>query len=736
MPENHYRTCPLCEATCGLEVTHANGAVIRIRGDRDDVFSKGFICPKGSTLGKLHDDPDRVRRPTVGRGSDARDVSWDDAFAEIEARLRPIVDEHGTNAVAIYLGNPNVHGPAGLLHATALAKALRTHNVYSASTVDQMPKHVSAGLMFGHPDTIPVPDIDRTDYLLMLGANPFASNGSLATAPDFPGRLDAIRARGGKVVVVDPRRTRTAEAADEHIAIRPGTDAMWLAAIARTIVSEGLADPGPLGAFTKGLDRLPVVLEPFSPEAVAVATGVDASTTRRIARDLAVASAAAVYGRVGTHTVRFGTVASWLVDLLNLVTGNLDRAGGAMFPLPAHEMPRSRPFRRGRWTSRVHDRPEVRGQFPIADLADEILTPGDGRVRALITVAGNPVLSTPDSQRLDRAIASLDLVVSVDMYRNETTRHADVLLPVPSQLQRSHYDLAFYQLSVRNISNYSPPLFELDDDAMQEWEILAKLGLIAAGQGADADPRTFDDFMLGGLIASAVANPRSPAHGHDPMDVMEQLGSEHGPDRIIDLLLRCGPYGDGFGSNPDGLSLAKLAIHPHGIDLGPLEPRLPDLLSTADGLVDAAPDEIIGDLGALAVAIAESPPETVLIGRRHLRSNNSWMHNIEVLVKGKDRCTAHVHPDDVRRLAIVDGGLVRITSAAGTIVAPVEITDAVRPGVVSLPHGWGHDLAGTRLSVAAARPGVNTNVLTDRTVIDPLSNNAVLNAIPVALEAV
>lgn len=734
MAATHIRTCPLCEATCGLEIAHEEGRVVRIRGDRDDVFSQGFVCPKGTTLGRLHDDPDRVRRPTVGRGADAVEVSWDQAFAEVERRLSPIIADHGRDAVAVYLGNPTVHSPHGLTFAPAFVKALGTKNVYTAATVDQMPKHVSSGLLFGHPDSIPVPDLDRTDYLLILGANPHASNGSLATAPDFPGRMAAIRERGGRVVVVDPRRTKTAEAADEHVPIRPGTDAAWLAALARELMAAGHR-PGRLSAHTKGLDRLPDVLEPFTPEAVATTTGVEPSVTRRIASELAAAPTAAVYGRIGTHTVRFGTVAAWLVDVINLVTDNLDRPGGAMFPRPAHETAR-RSFRTGRWHSRVHGRPEIRGQFPVADLADEILTPGDGRVRALVTIGGNPVLSTPDSERLDAAIGGLDLVVSVDPYRNETTRHADVLLPPPSHLQRSHYDLAFYGLAIRNVANYSPPLFPLGPDDLAEWVILARLGLIAFGQGADADPALFDDFLFGRLVGRVTADPDSRAHGVGFDEITEAIGDRRGPDRIVDLLLRAGPYGDGFGRHPDGLGIDRLLEHPHGIDLGPLEPRLPDLLSTADGRVDAAPDPIVEDLDEVAATLGEPQPSTVLVGRRHLRSNNSWMHNIDVLVRGRDRCTLQISPGDAATLGVADGDDVRVVSEAGAIEATAEVTDAILDGVVSLPHGWGHDAEGADLSVAERRPGVNTNVLTPATAIDPLSGNAVLNGIPVRLEAV
>ncbi|MGZ8754754.1 MAG: molybdopterin-dependent oxidoreductase, partial [Acidimicrobiia bacterium] len=457
-----YRTCPLCEATCGLEVTVRDGAVTRIRGDRDDVFSRGFICPKGSTLRQLHDDPDRLRAPVIRRGEGWEQVSWEEAFQVVEAGLRPVIENHGGDAVAAYLGNPNVHTMAGPLYLKPLLKAIGTKNIFSASTVDQMPKHVSSGLMFGHPDSIPVPDIDRTDYLLMLGANPFESNGSLATAPDWPGRIKALQERGGKLVVIDPRSTRTARAANEHIFIRPGTDALLLFAMVAVLFEENLTSPGRLSDMTAGVSEVASLAARFAPEVVADRCGVPAGTIRRITRELAAAPTGVVYGRVGTHTVEFGTVASWLTDVINVLIGALDEPGGAMFPQAAHARPPrpGRPFRTGRWSSRVKGYPEVRGELPVATLADEIETPGNGQVRAMVTVAGNPVLSTPDGARLDRALASLDFMVGVDFYINETTRHADVILPPPSPLSRSHYDFAFTTLSVRNIANYSPPTLD------------------------------------------------------------------------------------------------------------------------------------------------------------------------------------------------------------------------------------------------------------------------------------
>lgn len=733
----HFRTCPLCEATCGLEISHRDGEIVRIRGDRDDVFSGGYICPKGSTLGKLDQDPDRVRTPLIKRDGRHQPATWDEAFALIEERMAPIVAEHGPNAVGLYLGNPNVHSMAGILYVRAFAKTLRSRSVFTAATVDQMPKHVSSGYMFGHPDLIPVPDIDRTSYLLMLGANPYESNGSLATAPDWPGRLEAIGERGGKVVVVDPRRTKTAAAAHEHVAIRPGTDALFLSAVAHVMFEEGLVDLGRLDGLVVGLDEVATAVGPFSPETVETVTGVPATTTRRIAAELAASESAAVYGRIGTHTAEFGTLASWMVDVLNTVTANLDRPGGAMFSRPAHEQPRSkRQFTTGRWETRVRGLPETRGELPVSALAEEILEPGDGRIRAMVTIAGNPILSTPDSNRLDDAFASLDFMVSLDIYLNETTRHADVILPGTTPLRRPHYDFAFYGLSVRNVANYSPPLYEQPDDALDEWETLLRLGSSLTGQGSDPDVAALDDAMLAMMIGAAVGDPSSRIHDRDPEEIFAATDGEHGPDRMLDYLVRTGPYGDGYGEKPEGLTLARLKESPHGIDLGPLQPRLPDDLCTSTGMVDLAPEPFLADIPRLQEAAERSPNGGfVLIGRRDVRSNNSWMHNIDVLVKGRERCTLQINNADAGRLGISPGGQAKVSSAAGSVLAPVEITDDIMPGVVSLPHGWGHELDGVDLSVASTRPGVNSNVLSTGA-MDPVSGNAVLNGIPVEVAPV
>ncbi|MEU4693592.1 molybdopterin oxidoreductase family protein [Actinoplanes sp. NPDC023714] len=721
-----YRTCPLCEAACGLELTVSEDRVVAARGDREHVFSQGFVCPKGATFGQLTGDPDRLRRPLVRRGGEHVEVTWDEAFAEIETRLGPIIHAYGRDALAVYLGNPNAHTMAGGLYVTPLIKSIASRNVFSASTVDQMPKHVSCGYLFGNPLTIPVPDLDRTDFLLILGANPWESNGSLATAADFPGRLKAIRSRGGRFIVVDPRRTRTAEHADEHLFIKPGTDAYLLFGIVHTLFDEDLVRLRDLDGHVSGVDEVRELASAFAPEKITAACGVPAERVRDLARQLAHADRAAVYGRIGTCTVEFGTLTSWLVDVVNVLTGNLDRPGGVMFPQAAHvrvsARAGSRGFSVGRWTSRVRGFPEVKGELPVATLADEIETPGEGQVRALLTVAGNPVLSTPNSGRLDRALAGLEFMVSVDPYLNETTRHADVILPPLEATQKGHFDFSFLGFAVRNFAAYSPPVFPADPGGMDEVDILARLILIATGRGSAGVASVHDHLLSQALEKSGFASSRELVRGDGPAE------------RLLDVALRAGPYGDRFGERPGGLTLERLLENPHGIDLGPLVPRIPSVLKTPSGTVELCVPALAAESSRLLDALDRDRDRVVLIGRRHLRSNNSWMHNVPALVKGRDRCTLQVHPSDADRLALTDGDAAQVVSRAGALAARVEVTDRVMPGVVSLPHGWGHDLPGTRLSVASEHPGVNANVLTDELVMDPLSGNSVLNGIPVDIK--
>jgi anaerobic selenocysteine-containing dehydrogenase len=718
-----------------LRLTIDDGLVTRVTGDPDDTFSGGYVCPKGATFGALARDPDRLSSPRLRDGDGWRDVSFDEAFAEIERRLAPIVAEHGPDSVAVYLGNPNVHTAAGQLYNRPFLKALRTRNIFSASTVDQMPKHVSSGLLFGSPGAIPVPDIDRTTHLLVLGANPRMSNGSLLTAPDLPGRLDALRARGGTLTVVDPRRSRTAAEADRWVAVRPGTDAFLLAAIATTLADEGLVRLGAhLEDHVDGLDAVLGALAPLTADAVAARCRVPAEDIRAIARELAAAERPAVYSRIGVHTGPFGTLNAWLTDVLNVLIGALDAEGGAMWSHPAHEVGRPpRPYRTGRWTSRVRGLPECNGELPVATLADEIETPGEGQVRALVVIAGNPLRSTPNPGRLEAAIRGLELVVSVDPYVTATSRHADVLLPPPGPLHEDHPELAFAQLSVRNVAHYSPAVLPLPPGALQEWQILLRLAAVAAGQGADADLAAADRVVAAAVAKLVTADPTSRLHGLTPDEALDLVAPHEGPARLVDLQWRAGAYGAGTGS--DGLSVDAVVASPaHMVDLGPLSPRLPEILSTGSGRIELDSPTLLGDVPRLLAAL-EDPDDggLLLVGRRHLRTNNSWGQNVPALVRGRDLCTVWVHPDDAAALGLVDGGGAKVSSRVGTVLAPVEVTDDITPGTVSLPHGFGNGEDGIELSVAGGVGGVNSNVLTDEEPVDPLSGNAVLNGIPVTL---
>ena len=729
------RICPLCEATCGLTLTISEGRVTGARGDREDVFSAGFICPKGASFGELDNDPDRLTQPLVRRDGVLTEATWDEAYAVVADRLGEVIREHGGASVGVYLGNPNAHTIAGSLYAPLISRGLGTRHVYSASTLDQMPKHVALGLMFGSPVAFTVPDLDRTDYLVIIGANPLVSNGSLATAADFPGKLRALRKRGGRLVVIDPARTRTAELADRHLAPRPGTDAALLFAIVHVLFEEGLVekDLGGIAEHVNGVDEVRARADEFSPEAVASHCGVSADDIRMLAREIAAAPTAAVYGRIGTSTVEFGTVGSWLVDVINILTGNLDRPGGAMFPLgatvPAPRPPKpGRGFRTGRWHSRVSGHPEALSEFPAAALAEEIDTVGEGQIKAMITIAGNPVLSAPDGDRLDRALDSVDFMLSIDPYLNETTRHADVILPPPPPAQSAHFDIALNNLAVRNNVRYSPPALPLDARP-DEPEILSRIALILYGLGPDGDPALVDDQVIATTLTKETADPDSPVAGRAVDELTAMLVRGAGYERRLDMMLRLGPYGDGFGANPDGLTLERLKAAPHGIDLGPLQPRLPGVLRTPTGRIELAPEPLIADVERLRDSVGRARDRFVLIGRRHLRSNNSWMHNVPALSGGTNRCTLQIHPDDAADLGLTDTAVIK--GPGGELLAPVEVTDGMRRGVVSLPHGWGHDRGGTGQELATSQPGVNVNQLNDGNHLDPLSGTAVLNGIPV-----
>ena len=740
MPANgtYTRTCPLCEAMCGLRVTVEDEHVTKIRANQDDVWSRGYVCPKGTVLGELHHDPDRLRAPLVRRGDEFVEVSWAEAFEEIDRRLRPVLEEDGVSAMTVYFGNPVAHGFSLSRYAAAFVPMANVPVSYSAGTVDQWPKNLSSALLYGGMWKFPVPDLDRCEYLVVMGANPQASQGSLLACPDVLGRLDAIRARGGKVVVVDPRRTGTAERADEWLAIRPGGDAALLMAWANVLFEEGLVALGHLEGRVGGVEGVRDACRPFTPEAVAARTGLAPDDIRRIAREIAAAERAAVYGRIGTCNQEFGTLASWLVDVVNVLTGNLDRPGGAMFAKPiAWSLTSLTPpeFAEGysfhRWRSRVRGAPEVLGQVPVSCMAEEIATPGPGRIRALLTIAGNPVLSAPGGDRLDAALPELDCMISLDNWLNETSRHAHVILPGQSVLEQPHYDEMFWSWAVRSAGKYSPAIFEPAPQQPLEWEVLLTLAALVNGaKPADVDVDALDQLFFAGLVAGITQLPGSRIEGRDPAEIVAATPGR-GPARLLDFQIRSGPWGEGYGGDPDGLTLEKLAALPDGIDLGPMVPRLDEVLATSSGRIELSPEYILGDVPRLEASRGEAEQGLGLVSRRHVRSNNSWMHNAPSLMTGRDRCTLLVHPDDAAERGLEDGARVRVRSEAGALEVPVEVSDEMRRGVVCLPHGFGHDKPGTRLGVASERPGVCSNVLAPGESVDVPSGNAVVNGFPV-----
>jgi len=714
----HYRTCHLCEAMCGVEITMDGDRIHSIRGDENDPFSQGHICPKGPALKDLHEDPDRIRRPMRRRGNTWEEIDWPTALDEVAERVHGIQRRNGNDSVGLYVGNPNAHNLPAMVFAPMLLRGLRTRNRFSATSVDQLP-HMFASLhMFGHQLLFPIPDLDRTDHLVILGANPMASNGSIMTAPGMRRRIKEIRERG-KVVVIDPRRTETAKVADEHVFLRPGTDAWLLLAMLHVIFDEGLAKLGRLASFTDGMEAIGAIAKEYPPERAAKMTGVDADTIRSLARQLANAERGVLYGRIGTCVQEFGGLAAWLVNVVNVVCGHFDRPGGAMFTTPAVDVIKAAggvgigrgSF--GRWKSRVRGLPEFGGELPVATMAEEILTEGPGQIRAMITMAGNPVLSTPNGRQLDEAFESLDLMVSIDFYLNETTRHAHLILPPVSPLERPHYDLIFHAVAVRNTAKYSEPLFEPPEHGKHDGEIVLEIL-----QRLEA--------LRGGRLARRSMEARA----------FRRLGVE----RILDAGLRVGPYGAGFAGikpkslGPKGeLTLDVLRENPHGIDLGPLMPVLPERLP--EGRIQLAPAVLVNDLARLRET-EDREQGLVLIGRRQLRTNNSWMHNVPHLMKGKDRCTLMMHPKDAEALGVSGDARVKVQSRVGSIEVPLEVTDEIMAGVVSLPHGFGHGRKGVKLEVAADHPGESVNDLTDHEGIDALTGNAILNGVPVQVQAI
>lgn len=706
----HFRTCNLCEAMCGIEITAQANGTLRIEGDRADIFSHGFICPKAVALQDIHYDKDRLKQPVRRTAGGWEQIGWNEAFDEVAENLKRVQAKHGRHSVGTYVGNPTVHNYNALLFLPGFLRSIHTRNRFSATSVDQLAHHVAAYFMFGHQLLLPIPDLDRTDFLLIIGANPAASNGSLMTAPDAPGRLRAIRERGGKVVLIDPRRNETAALADQHIFIRPGTDVLLLLALLHVVYAEDRIRLDHLATITDGVEIIAALVADFSPEVIAPITGIDPEEVRELARQFASAKTAVCYGRIGVSTQEFGGVCQWLINVLNIVTGNLDSDGGAMFTLPAFDAvaapeglaPRGS-F--GRWQSRVRKLPEFGGELPVAALAEEILEPGKNQIRAMITSAGNPVLSTPNGRQLDRAFAGLEFMASIDLYINETTRHANIILPPTASLEHDHYDLVFHLLAIHNTAKYSPPLFTTNGNTRHDWQIFLELQTRMESKG---------------LASSVVAKTKRAV-----------VGRFFPPARLLDLGLRFGPYGNKFNPFSGGLTLAKLKKSPHGIDLGPMKSCFPERLCTTNKRIALAPELLVDDLQRVRARLLETtdhgPHDLLLIGRRHLRSNNSWMHNSERLVKGRDRCTLLMNPTDAAARNLTGGQQVQVSSRTGEIKIAVEISADMMPGVISIPHGWGHDRSGIQMSVAEQHAGASINDLTDDQAIDTLCGTAAFN---------
>ena len=698
----HYRACNLCEAICGLEIQLEGEQIVSIKGDKNDPLSRGHICPKAVALQDLQTDPDRLRTPLRRVGNDWQEISWDDAFELVASKLAEVRQQYGADAIASYQGNPNVHNYGLMTHGGQLLGLLKTRNRFSATSVDQLPHQLMVYWMYGHQLLVPIPDIDHTDYFLMLGANPIASNGSLMTVPDVAKRIKALQARGGKLVVIDPRRTETAQVADAHHFIRPGSDAALLLALLNVLFSEGLVQPSRLESMLdQPLDAIRELVAPFTPEAVAAQTGIDADAIRTIARDFAAAPRAVAYGRMGCSTQIHGTICQWAIQVLNIVTGNLDAVGGSLATKPALDLlgaPGSKPGSYGRVKSRVSGRPEANGELPVAVMAEEMLTPGEGQIKALVCIAGNPVLSTPNGRQLEQALQQLDFMVSLDVYLNETSQYADVILPTTTPLEHDHFDMIFNIFAVRNYARYSEAVLPKPEGAKHDWEILTQLGE---------------------RLAAKLGVPTKPAPS---------------PEMMLDFGLQMGPWGMATEAQ---LSLAKLKANPSGVDLGPLMPSFPERLFTADKKIHLLPEPVKAAIQAATAELLAQPAadQLLLIGRRHVRSNNSWMHNSHRLTKGPQRTALLMHPDDLAQRQLFDGQPVRVTSRVGSIDIEVCASADMMPGTVSLPHGWGHHRPGARLSVARNTPGASVNDLTDDQLLDPVCGVAALNGVPVSVEA-
>lgn len=739
MKTTHYHTCNLCEAMCGIEIEHRGDEILAIRGDKEDSFSRGHVCPKAVALQDLHNDPDRLRHPVKRTVDGWVPISWDEALDETAQRLHDAQERHGRNAVALYLGNPTAHNHGALFSLLPLTKALHTRQRYSATSVDQLPHQLAAWQLFGNQIMFPIPDIDHTDYFMVIGGNPLASNGSIMTVPDVKNRFKDLKKRGGKLVVIDPRRTETAAVASEHHFIRPGSDVYLLLAIIQVLYKELLVAPGKLDTLLDGKSDLQKLTENWTPEKVSEAVGISPEVIRKLARDIASAPRAAIYGRVGMTTSPHSTLSAWLVYVLNIITGNLDREGGVMFTKPAFDVValgalggEAGSF--DRYRSRVHGYPEFSGEFPVTTLADEMLTPGKGQVKAFISHAGNPVLSCPDGNKLDTALEGLDFMVSIDLYINETTRHANIILPPTGQLEHGQFDPIFQAVAVRNVVKYTGPAFEKPEGSRHDWEIIQGLA-----------------SRLNRLKAKTVRDRMQIAATDRFMRKLQDTG-------IIDLGLRLGPYGSGgkvmaslkreglhnlpklawqlLRGKHKGLTLQSLKDNPHGIDLGPLQPALPERLFTRDQRINLVPALYFRALQGLPVPKPVKSGEMLMIGRRHIRSNNSWMHNSQRLVKGKGRCNAMIHPQDAERLGIAEGDEVVLSGEAGSITVPAWVSEDIMPGVISVPHGWGHDRQGVQLDVARRVGGASVNDVISNNRVEAVTAMAQINGVPVKVAAV
>ncbi len=698
----HHRVCHLCEAMCGLVIQTEGDKVTDVRGDKDDPLSRGHVCPKAVALQDIHEDPDRLRKPmkrirTAPGEYQHVEIEWSEALDLAADALASTIEKQGIDAIGAYFGNPAVHNYGMLTHQRNLFRHIRTRNRFSATSVDQLPHHLVSLWCFGHMLLHPIPDVDRTHYFLMLGANPLASNGSIWTVPDVRQRLKDLKSRGGKLVVVDPRRTETAELASEHLFIQPGSDAAFLLAMIHVLFRDDLVAPGPLGDFTDGLDEVAAAVSELSPDWAAPLTGIEADDIVRIAHELAEAEAGICYGRMGVSTQAYGALCQWAIQVINVATGHLDKPGGSLFTRPAmDQVVNTNPGGFGRFASRGRGLPEFNYELPAATMVDEIRTEGEGQIRLMFTGAGNPVLSTPNGRALDEALEELDFMISVDPALNETTRHADVILPPTSPLEHDHYDIAFHNLAIRNTARYSPAVFEKPEGALHDWEIFSELGARVATR-LNLEPM-----------------PTYP------------------PDRMVDAALKSGPYGEHTDWQ---LSIDKLKAHPSGIDLGPLEPSCPERLQTPNQRIQLAIPEVLADIERFVKDTDVAGDHYRLIGRRHVRDNNSWMHNHHRLMKGKPRCQLLMHPDDVAKEGWQSGMVVTIESRVGAIDAELAASDEMMPGVVSLPHGYGHGLAGTRGEVASRHAGVSCNDITDEQFVDQLSGNAAVNGVSVRLSA-